>query len=488
MALADLLHGFVPEERVPAMDVYGLSLDTRTLVAGDAFVALAGARHHGLEFAARAQATGASAVLYEPTGAQPAILDALDIPCIAIPDLAHLASELGARYHARPAEAMDLVGVTGTNGKTSLCWLLAQAWTALGKTGAVMGTLGVGTAQALRKTGMTTPDALSVQRELARLYADGVDRCAIEVSSHALDQQRMSAVPMSVAVFTNLTRDHLDYHGDLEQYGRAKARMFSAPGLEHAVINIADAFGRKLATQTRANVISYGVEDASVFASMVNSAADGLRFQLHVGEFSASITSGLLGEFNVMNLLAVAGALLAQGESAARIAALLPGLQAPPGRMQRISGAPVQPIVIVDYAHTPDALQQALGTARGLCRGKLVCVFGCGGERDVGKRAQMGRVANAADAVVLTEDNSRGEDVYAICRQIQSGLAADVALETIADRGRAIRYAIQHATANDVVLIAGKGHEDTLQRDGTSIRFSDPVCASKELRKWGVEP
>jgi UDP-N-acetylmuramoyl-L-alanyl-D-glutamate--2,6-diaminopimelate ligase len=391
------------------------------------------------------------------------------------------------RFHGRASEAMTVVGVTGTNGKTSTVQLLAQAWSLRGRRAGTIGTLGAGLYGRTEPTGFTTPLVLRLHALIGALRGEGADALAMEVSSHALDQGRVDGVRFDVAVFTNLTRDHLDYHGTMAAYGAAKARLFGWPGLKAAAINIDDDYGRQLCAALPSHIraiclSSRGADDAALRADHVVLDARGLAFDLVAGDARHAVRSPLLGRFNVDNLLAVGGALLALGEDVAGIAETLSRLQPIHGRMNRLGGEAGQPLVVIDYAHTPDALEQALSTLRAHTAGRLVCVFGCGGERDAGKRPQMGAIAERlADVTIVTDDNPRGEDGDAIVAQVLAGLSRADHVRVERDRRAAIRRAVAMAGEGDVVLIAGKGHESTQDIGGVLHAFDDTLVARDAL-------
>lgn len=482
MPLASLLEGHVQVDS--DLRVSGLSLDSRSVRPGHAFVALRGTREHGIRFAPKAVAAGAVAILSEPHAPAEAVECA--VPVILIEDLRERLGAIAARFHGDASASLRVTGVTGTNGKTSTVQLLARALEHLGRRAATIGTLGAGLVGALDAGERTTPDVISVQRLLADFRAAGASDVAMEVSSHALDQGRVDGVHFTLAVFTNLSRDHLDYHGDMQAYGAAKARLFERPGLRASVINLDDAFGRELAAQAAcsAPVIGYGIEaaDAQVRALDVQTHAGGLGFHLRTPWGEGAIRSPLLGRFNVANLLAVAASLGALGHSFADIASALAVLEPVPGRMRRLGAGAGQALVVVDYAHTPDALEQTLASLRAHCEGELVCVFGCGGERDVGKRALMAEVAERlSDRVIVTDDNPRGESGDAIVADIQVGFAAPARVHIERDRARAIEWAISSAREGDIVLIAGKGHEPYQEIAGQRIPFDDAVIAARVL-------
>ncbi len=481
MALADLL----PDLDVPRdIVVRGLVQDSRAVEPGDAFFAIPGFGAHGLGFVEQAIAAGASAILFEPPAP-----GEYQVPedAIPVPGLRARMGEMADRFHARPSRDMSMVGVTGTNGKTSTVQLLAQAWHLRGVRSGSIGTLGAGLYGETVATGFTTPLVLRMHALLAQLRDAGAKAVAMEVSSHALDQGRVDGVHFDVAVFTNLTRDHLDYHGDMAGYGAAKARLFALPELKAAVVNLDDAFGRELAASLpqRMRVIglsSSGVAVADIRAGNLQLDADGIAFDLAIDGQSYGVQSKLLGRFNVDNLLAVAGALHALGDAPGDIARTLSKLQPIHGRMNRLGGDGERPLVVIDYAHTPDALEQALASLRDHAAARLICVFGCGGERDAGKRPQMAASAERlADVVIVTDDNPRGEDGDAIVADILAGFARPGSVVVQRDRAQAIARAIGEAGAGDIVLIAGKGHEPYQEVGGVKHPFDDTAVARRCL-------
>jgi UDP-N-acetylmuramoyl-L-alanyl-D-glutamate--2,6-diaminopimelate ligase len=479
--------------------VTGLTQDSHAVHAGDAFVALAGAKHHGIEFAGEAFERGAVTVLAEMQGpgtrdqgpkadfaaASAGPRSPVPGPVVWIDSLRTHLGEIAARFYGDPSAAMTVIGVTGTNGKTSIVQLLAQAFAQLGNRAATIGTLGAGLHGALHEGERTTPDVIRVHGLLAEFRDAGATHVAMEVSSHALDQRRVDGVRFDVAVFTNLTRDHLDYHRTMEAYGAAKARLFAWPGLRAAVINMDDAFGRELAARLPSDVRKFGyaleADDAAIRARNVHTHSDGIDFELVTPWGSGTVRSRLLGRFNVANLMAVAGVLGALGVPFTRLIASLETLQPIAGRMNRIGGGDL-PLVVVDYSHTPDALEQALVTLRAHCGGKLICVFGCGGERDAGKRPEMGAIAERlADLAIVTDDNPRGEDGDTIVAQIFAGMRAPDRAMIERDRARAIGLALSRASEGDVVLLAGKGHEAYQESAGVKRPFDDLQVARAAL-------
>ncbi|MEX3900657.1 UDP-N-acetylmuramoyl-L-alanyl-D-glutamate--2,6-diaminopimelate ligase [Paraburkholderia sp. BR10954] len=470
-----------------------LHADTRSLAAGDAFFAYAVDGADNRAFIDAAIERGAAAVLVQPEG----FAGKLDASVAhAVPALNELAGTIASSWYRDPSDAMLAVGITGTNGKTSCSQWVAAALSARGTRCAIVGTLGTGLVGQLVHTGFTTPDAPQLQRSLAQLRDAGAQAVAMEVSSHALHQGRVNGTAFDIAVFTNLTQDHLDYHGTFEAYEAAKARLFAWPELRAAVINRDDAAGRRLLASTRghARTIAYGIEgehgdggatnapeaDAWLTASKVRATATGTAFHLSTSDWgNADVEVQTLGLFNVSNLLAVLGVLLAADVPFDAALAELAKLEPVNGRMQRLGGRLQndEPLVVIDYAHTPDALEKTLealrpiATARG---GELVCMFGCGGDRDATKRPLMGAIAERlADNVVVTSDNPRSEDPLAIIEQIAAGMQDASQARRVEDRASAILQAIRGAAREDVIVLAGKGHEATQEIMGKKRAFSD---------------
>jgi UDP-N-acetylmuramoyl-L-alanyl-D-glutamate--2,6-diaminopimelate ligase len=463
--------------------VSDLVSDSRAVSPGAAFIALPGDRSHGLDHAADALAAGASIVLYEP----PAGGANAPEPALALPGLTRRLGKLGRKFYGQRRAPDALIGVTGTNGKTTVTWLVASALTTLGEPCAYLGTLGYGVAGALKPQQLTTPDCLSLHRELAELDAP---RAALEVSSHAIGQNRIAGLGFEVAVFTNLSHDHLDWHGSMDAYFETKARLFDRDGLGYAVVNAGDAYGRSLlglvAPPTRRLAVRLD-GDASDDLTARHESRGFAGQILHVagGYGTARIESPLIGDFNAENLLLALGAALAVGHGIEAAAEALSKAPAPPGRMEVFGGPPNRPWVVVDYAHTPAALGRALAAIAALGSGELTCVFGCGGDRDRDKRAPMGRAAaDYANHIVLTDDNPRSEDPAAIVAAVAAGAAGhpDVRIEHARDL--AIAGAVRAARAGDIVLVAGKGHETRQLARGESREFDDRavVCAILEGR------
>jgi len=483
--LSSLFRGRVEVPAELDVPVARLVADSRQVRPGDVFVALAGASTHGLRHAAEVLAKGAAAIVYEAPAPEGVVPPA---QAIGVDGLRAALGKVADRAVGSPSATLRVVGVTGTNGKTSTVQLLAQALERLGMPAGSIGTLGAGRVGRLVEGERTTPDVLSVHRLLAQLRDDGARAVAMEVSSHALAQGRVDGVRFEVAVFSNLSRDHLDYHGDMAAYAAAKAALFAWPTLAASVVNLDDQFGRRLAAGLPESgcwgVSAAGNGAARLRAEGLVPSAEGLRFDLVEGAMRAQVASPLLGRFNADNLLAVAATLRALGFTFAAVAGVLPTLLPVPGRMTRIGGAG-KPLVVVDYAHTPDALQQALAALRGHVQGSLVCVFGCGGERDRGKRPQMAAVAEAgADRVIVTDDNPRGEDGAVIVADIRAGFLQAARHAVIRDRRTAIRVAVSAARAGDVVLLAGKGHENYQEIAGVKHAFDDLGEAGTALEAW----
>ena len=489
--------------------IRGLSPDSRYLRAGDAFVAYPGASTDGRRYIADALARGAAAVLWERDGF--AWNEAWNSPNIGVDGLRALSGHLAHEVYGRPSEKLWLAGVTGTNGKTSCSQWIAQALAGLGRKTAVIGTLGSGFPAApgsksdagLAPTLNTTPDAIQLHRLLAEFLQAGAQGAVMEASSVGLDQGRVNGVRFDVALLTNLSRDHLEYHGDMERYAESKAQLFDAPGLSGVVLNMDDVLGVRIAhklagskTVRAGYSIHAGAASAAgleyfLEAEDIRLSKDGIAFGLVSSWGQAEVKSALLGRFNVSNLLGVLGVLLGAGVALEPAVAAIAALTSPLGRMQRMGGKD-RPLAVIDYAHSPDALEAALFSLRPMVaasKGRLICVFGCGGDRDQGKRSLMGAVAaRGADRVLLTSDNPRGEDPIGIITDILEGVLTEAqagqAPLVIADRREAIVAAIGAAAAGDVILIAGKGHENYQVIAGQRIAFSDTAVAAEALAAW----
>ncbi|MGH8181288.1 MAG: UDP-N-acetylmuramoyl-L-alanyl-D-glutamate--2,6-diaminopimelate ligase [Steroidobacteraceae bacterium] len=503
VALAELTAGLAT---VPVgLEVSDVTLDSRAAGPGALFLACRGRGRHGAEFAAEALARGARAVLYEPSAGALELVEAgvrglardresasAEVFVAPVAQLSRHAGTIADRFFGRPSEILTVAGITGTNGKTTCAWLLAQALSHCHRPAAYIGTLGFGFPGALADTEHTTADAVSVHRRLAAMRALGAEVVSMEVSSHALDQDRVGGVRFHTAAFTNLTRDHLDYHGTMAAYGEAKARLFAWPGLALRVINVDDEFGARLAGQlsaarlvvtTRGGATPAAVADARIVRAVhVAAAASGLQIEVDSSWGAAKLNVPLIGEFNADNALTVLAVLLAWDIPLAEAVAALESCRAAPGRMEAVVGRGAGPLVIVDYAHTPDALAKALHAARLHCRGRLRVVFGCGGDRDPGKRPMMGRIAaGLADELVVTDDNPRSESAEHIVRQILAGIPGGVAARVEHDRALAIRDTVGRSGPQDVVLVAGKGHEEYQIYRSERRPFSDQSVARVAL-------
>jgi UDP-N-acetylmuramoyl-L-alanyl-D-glutamate--2,6-diaminopimelate ligase len=468
--------------------VQALTSDSRRAAPGVVFAAYPGEARDGRDFIPQAVAQRADGVLWEADHYQ--WDPALGVPNAGVPGLRARIGEIAAHVCGEPSRALRMVGVTGTNGKTSVALWTAQAFSALGQKTAVIGTLGngfpaVGDAPgALSPARNTTPDAIELQQRLAQVRQQGAVGCAMEVSSHGLVQGRVNGTHFDVAVLTNLSRDHLDYHGDMDRYAAAKALLFDWPELAWAVLNTDDAFGQRLESETRAaRVAGYGFRRGAVIGEQLRLSQAGLHLAVRTDWGPAEFDAPLLGRFNAANLLAVLTTLLVSDVALADACRALAQVTPPAGRMQTLGGGN-QPLVVVDYAHTPDALEKVLATLREIVAGgRLVCVFGCGGNRDRGKRPLMGAAASGgADAVWITSDNPRNEDPRHIIDAILAGCSGAPQVEP--DRARAIFEAIGAARRGDVVLIAGKGHEDTQEIAGERLPFSDVDVAGRALAAW----
>ncbi|QDF95998.1 UDP-N-acetylmuramoyl-L-alanyl-D-glutamate--2,6-diaminopimelate ligase [Azoarcus sp. DD4] len=482
--------------RAQGVSPTGITADSRRIAPGEVFAAWPGYATDGRRYIRAAVERGAAAVLWE--SGDDFRVDGLPVPSLPVVGLRDLAGHLAHEIHQRPSSRLWLAGVTGTNGKTTVSQWLARALAELGTRCGIIGTLGSGFPDQLTAGLNTTPDALELHRMLAAFLADGAGAAAIEVSSIGLDQGRVNGAEFDVAVFTNLTRDHLDYHLTMEAYAAAKARLFQLPGVTRAVINLDDAFGmsqaRRLVDGGLVDVIGYtrvasnagAVPGARVLvADRLHAAPSGLQFTLHWAGRQAEVQVRMVAPFNVSNLLAVIGALIARGVALDDVLAVVGRLTPPEGRMQLLGGIG-EPLVVIDYAHTPDALAKVLEAVRDTARtrgGRLVCVFGCGGDRDPGKRPLMGEVARQlADRVVVTSDNPRSEDPQAIIDAVMAG--AGPAADRVVDRAEAIRVAIGEAGPDDIVVLAGKGHEPYQEIHGQRLPFSDIEQARAALAAW----
>ncbi|CAA0083168.1 UDP-N-acetylmuramoyl-L-alanyl-D-glutamate--2,6-diaminopimelate ligase [Zhongshania aliphaticivorans] len=474
--LGDLLPGLSAE--VAAVPVTGLALDSRNVRPGDVFLAVNGHSVDGRDYIKSAIQSGAVAVVAD------APFDAAQwsLPVIVVEDLSAKLSDIAGQFFDHPSSQLKLIGITGTNGKTSCAWMVAQLLEVIGEPCGLIGTLGNGRFGRLNSGNNTTPDAVSVQALLSDWRDGGAGWAAMEVSSHGLAQHRVAALQFTAAVFTNLTQDHLDYHGSMEAYGEEKSRLFRWSDLQLAVINRDDEFGRQLIKRSKAQrVVDFSVFDnrAMVYAEDVHCDMEGIRARLLSAWGDLTIKSSLLGGFNLSNLLAAITVLLGLGVPAKKIEAALPSLKPVPGRMECLRSAD-NVLVVVDYAHTPDALQKVLETLRPIIDGQIISVMGCGGDRDKSKRPLMGAIVEQySDRVWVTNDNPRTESADAIVADICEGMRKQPAVEL--ERDVAINTAIRTAKPGDAVLLAGKGHENYQEIAGRRLPFSDLQCARLAL-------
>lgn len=491
VTLGALLDGIVEAGRFADCPIQSLTLDSREVGPGALFIARAGNRGHGLDYLEQALAQGAEAVLADGAASDEILEHAgRRVPLFRRPGASRQAGVIAARFYGDPSAQMHLVGVTGTNGKTSVSHFVAQALAADGPCG-VIGTLGSGLVGDLNDTGHTTPDPITVQAELARLHTAGARWTVMEVSSHALHQARVAGVRFDTAVFTNLTHDHLDYHGDMAAYAAAKRALFNQPGLRRAVVNADDPVGSDwlAGLAPTLEVCDYGLgaghgRPPHLQGRGLQLSAAGLELEVKTSLQRGLLHSPLLGRFNAYNLLAALGALLGTGMAFDEALVRLAQVDTVPGRMQRFGGGNGRPLVVVDFAHTPDALEHVLTALAEHCHGDLWCVFGCGGDRDPAKRPLMGRIAeHHADHVVITDDNPRTEDPYAIIEAIQAGMANADAAYVERDRATAIARALDTAAPDDVVLVAGKGHEAYQQVGQRRLPYSDLETVARLLKQ-----
>ena len=481
--LSDLLAGFA---EAPALPVEGIATDSRALQPGFVFLAVQGLTSHGLDYLDTAIDAGVAAVAFDAaTGTAPA---AADVPMIPVPGLTQHIGEIANRFYGRPSEHLSVFGVTGTNGKTTVAWMIAQAGAFLDRRCGYLGTLGYGIDEIRAGEGMTTPPNVTLHGRLADFVDDGAAWAAIEVSSHALSQHRVDGVRFDAALFTNLSRDHLDYHADMAEYFESKARLFLECGPKDRIINLDSEFGAQLASRCGPNVVTVSTKfdrvtngRPYVFVRSVVATDEGSNIAFVSSWGDGRFTLCVPGDFNVANAVLVLALLLRKGIDVDQACDVMSQLTAPPGRMQRVA-AP-GPAVYIDYAHTPDALELALRALRAHARGRLWCVFGCGGHRDPGKRPQMGRAAERqADHVILTNDNPRGEDPAEIFDDIVAGIVNPDRVTVIEDRATAIAWAVGQADDEDIVLVAGKGHEDYQQLATETRPLSDYAIAVTALR------
>ncbi|MGR9086357.1 MAG: UDP-N-acetylmuramoyl-L-alanyl-D-glutamate--2,6-diaminopimelate ligase [Gammaproteobacteria bacterium] len=483
MLLSELLDGFafVAEDTV----LTGLSLDSRTLTAGNLFIAMSGSVQHGLMHAEQAIRNGASAILFDPAGDGKALaLQVGTLPLIGLENLGGQLGRIAARFYRDPSRRLNVIGFTGTNGKTSSSQFLSQVLDDCG----IIGTLGWGEWGRLSGTLNTTPDAVTVQQILDEMAMGQKQSVAMEVSSHGLEQGRVNGVDFKGAVLTNISRDHLDYHGTMEAYVQAKLTLFERPELSFAVVNVDDGYCDRFIAAVPSNATVWGysasgkraVKGNSLAAANIRHGTDGVEFDVHWGRTTYPARIPLYGDFNIGNVLSVIAVMLALGHSLEETVSRLASVKPVAGRMERFGGGS-SPVVFVDYAHTPDAIDKVLSSVKKHCNSGLWIVFGCGGDRDRGKRAEMGACAELwADHVIITDDNPRKEDGQAIVNDILKGCRSDKT-EVIRNREKAIQSAIMRAGESDCIVIAGKGHEQYQEINGVRTPFSDVEAVTKVL-------
>ncbi|WP_028387588.1 UDP-N-acetylmuramoyl-L-alanyl-D-glutamate--2,6-diaminopimelate ligase [Legionella fairfieldensis] len=482
MKLAELMRPWV-NGLIPDCEISGLHNDSRQIKPGFLFFAYPGSGSDGRLFIHQAIAAGAAALLYEPENWPSTVQLPVHFPCVALPGLARKLGEIASRFYTEPAKKLLVTGVTGTNGKTTVAYQLAQAHTLLGEGAAYIGTIGQGNVSALEPLLNTTPDALCLQQLLYSYQQQAIKHVCMEVSSHALVQQRVDSIPFRQAIFTNLSHDHLDYHHTMADYAAAKALLFAKPTLDHAILNEDDTCSQLMRSKVgqSCQIISYGFSDAADVRALnwdISLQGTFLELSSPWGRYELKINA--LGFFNIYNALAVFSSLLAFGHPADKVISVLSKLQAAPGRMEIVAE---EPYAIVDYAHSPDALENVLATLQQLKKGRIVVVFGCGGDRDKAKRPVMGKIASQyADILIITSDNPRTEDPLTIMEAIESGIDSKSNLYKITDRKQAITKALNLANKNDIILIAGKGHEDYQQIGSVRHSFSDQLIIRRLIK------
>lgn len=500
MNLNKLLSGYFHDEKMDAklneIIINGLSLDSRRIKESYLFLAIKGETVNGIEFINNAIDQGAAAVLWDVDGDADTKVDAIkinwrktstgkNVPIIAIENLIQRSGLLADRFYGMPSKDLPVCGITGTNGKTSCADFIAQMMSVNASCG-MMGTLGSGLYPELKETGYTTPDAITCHQWLADIKSNNAKFAVMEVSSHALIQGRVNGIHFDSAIFTNLTRDHLDFHGDMESYAEAKLRLFKSPGLKNVIINVDDEAGRSILNDLAEEIhcVRYGLDktfNPDVYASDIKLDEHGLSMQVITPWGNGKLSAPVIGDFNASNLLAVLSVMLLHGVSFDESLKRLATIKSVAGRMQRFGGNTL-PLIVVDFAHTPDALEQTLVSLRQHTQHDLWCVFGCGGNRDKGKRPLMGAIAEAkADYVVLTNDNPRNETPEIILEEIKSGIASIDNVTIEQDRKAAIQFAIKKAKAGDIVLIAGKGHENYQLIGDKKYPFNDAEEVQQQL-------
>lgn len=473
MNLKQLVKPWMDEEAVDCR-ITGIQNDSRLIQPGDLFVAYPGAVADGRLFVNNAVSSGARAILYEPAELPETCILPASIPCVAVPDLAIEIAHIAKQFYGNPGDSLTCIGVTGTNGKTTIAYQLAQAHDLLGQGSAYIGTIGQGNVNDLKPLNNTTPDSLCLQNLFYQYKAQGLKQVCMEVSSHALAQHRVDAIDFSQAIFTNLTLDHLDFHHTMEHYAATKAKLFAGDSLQWAIINQDDHYQQLMAdaVQSQVKKLTYGIHQAAdVKAAKWHMDVQGTVIDVDSPWGHYQLQTKALGTFNIYNTLALFTSLLASGYASERVVAVMSQLKAAPGRLEIVAK---EPYVLVDYAHTPDALDNALRTLSQIKKGRIWVVFGCGGDRDKSKRPLMGKIASLhADQVIITSDNPRSEDPAMIMDEIAQGISSKVGVIQLVDRKEAIAYALHRADKDDIILIAGKGHETYQQIGAVKQVFSD---------------
>jgi UDP-N-acetylmuramoyl-L-alanyl-D-glutamate--2,6-diaminopimelate ligase len=491
--LDDLLGGLDVSGLSTNPEIRNISLDSREVLPGGLFIALKGERIDARVFIPAMLESGACAALVDVDEqvSESSVSNVMQ-NVIQVKNLRGVLSQIAARFYNHPSDKLKVIGITGTNGKTTISWYLAQVFENVGIPTGMMGTLGAGSVKTANKagirldaTGLTTPDAVQVQKHLAQMLEAGLEVVCMEVSSHGLELGRVNEVKFDTVVFSNISQDHLDFHQTMAQYAASKMRLFEGGDFARAVINEDDDLGREIAKKLGVKSYTYGIDSGKLRAFDITLAPHGLEFTIAVSGESMSFNTSLIGQFNVYNMLAVLGTGLVLGYALETLAEALELCESVPGRMERIDEQPAQPVVVVDYAHTPDALEKALTACRGHCRGSLAVVFGCGGDRDKSKRPEMGRIAQRlADEVFITDDNPREEQPAAIITDIKRGMTEPAWV--LHDRAQAIFAAISQAQAEDWVLIAGKGHETKQVYANKIVEFNDRVQARSALERMAA--
>jgi UDP-N-acetylmuramoyl-L-alanyl-D-glutamate--2,6-diaminopimelate ligase len=476
MPLNELLQSFSIAS-ADETQITSLCIDSRKVTEGAVFLAYPGSVVDGRDFIQAAADLGASAIVYEASGFE--LAAPLEIPSFPVHGLQAMVGFAASCFYREPSSELQVFGVTGTNGKTTCCYLLTQAFTSMGMQAAMIGTIGVGKLDALREADQTTPDPISIHRQLADFRDQAITQVCMEVSSHALDQGRVNGVQFFCSLFTNLSHDHLDYHGDMKAYATAKRRLFTDFSSELLITNASDVMGASLIDVAQADFsVSYG-GGGDVYADEVILGEDGIKLVIEGNGVEFQVVTSLVGKVNIPNLEMLIATLLSLSTSIEDIQAIVAELKPAPGRMELFAVNSL-PQVVVDYAHTPDALEKALLSIKEHCKGELWCVFGCGGDRDSAKRPVMGAAAERhADRLVVTNDNPRSELGSSIAEQIIQGINGEAVI--VLDRREAITQTIAQAKSDDWVLVAGKGHEATQQIGAEYFPFSDREVVSMAL-------